>query len=313
VERNATHAVFASYLIRFRLNTKLIDPDFALYFCYSPEYLTAIGAGARGAAIKNVNAETLGAIPVPLPRLPDQRRIVARIREFMERVDEIRSLRAQVRREAAALFLSGLSSVFQDDWPTARIGDVTVDVRNGWSGRESDSASPVRVLRLSAVHGLTIDPTESREVRVRPSDSAAFRVRRGDVFVVRGNGSKHLVGRSAIAANELTGVIFNDLLIRVSPLPSRLTPEFLNYSLHIPRVRRQIEDSAKTAAGIWKINQTALVGVRVPCPSLDTQTQAVGAVRRLNERCRSLLGEVENDTAERLSAAVLRKAFAGEL
>jgi type I restriction enzyme S subunit len=272
-----------------------------------------IGLAHGGVGLRHITKDKLEAIRVGVPALVLQRRIVEAIRELMDRVDEIRSLSAEVRREAGALFLSGLSSVFRDDWRTARIVDVAVDIRNGWSGTEVGSVAPVRVLRLSAVHGLTIDPTESREVRVRPADSAAFRVRRGDVFVVRGNGSKHLVGRSAIAAEDLGGVIFNDLLIRVSPSPARLLPEFLNYSLHTARVRRQIEESAKTAAGIWKINQTALGSVRIPCPSIDTQIQAVEAARRLHERCRSLAGEVDNRAAERLPAAVLRKAFAGEL
>src|SRR5262249_8374051 len=147
------------------------------------------------------------------------------------------------------------------------------------------------------------DPTESREVRVRLTDSAAFRVRRGDVFVVRGNGSKHLVGRSAIAADDLSKVIFNDLLIRVSPSPARLLPDCLLYRCRTARGRRRIEDSAKTAAGIWKINQTALGNVRIPCPSLDIQLQVIEAARRLHEQSQSLASQLDTRAAECLSAA----------
>src|SRR4029078_6189068 len=128
-----------------------------------------------------------------------------------------------------------------------------------------------------------------------------------------GNGSKHLVGRSAIATRELADVIFNDLLIRVRPVPRETLPEFLNYGFHIPRVRQQIESSAKTAAGIWKINQTTLGNVNIPCPSLETQAQVIEVARGIQERCQALVGEIANRAVERVPAAVLRKAFSGEL
>jgi type I restriction enzyme S subunit len=231
----------------------------------------------------------------------------------MDRVEEARRLRAESRKDARHLFAAGLQSAFRADWPAARLSDIASEIRNGWSGKEDKEGVEARVLRLSAVHGLTINAAESRPVQLRSADATAFPVRRDEVFVVRGNGSKHLVGRSAIATQDHPGLIFNDLLMRVVPDRTRLRPDFLNYCLHTPSVRRQIEDAAKTAAGIWKINQTTLGAVRIPCPDLETQAKTVEVARALHENNQALFQRLEEFPTERLSAAILRKAFSGEL
>lgn len=306
-------AVFASYLIRFRPNQSVIDPRFLFYFCHSPYYHRHIEQSARGAAIKNVNAVALGEVSVPVPGIPEQRRIVAKIQEAMARVDEIRAARAEVQQEAGALFASTLAALASEAWPRRPVGDVTTDIRNGWSGKERPDGVPARVLKLSCVHGLTIQPAESRDVRLGPADVGAFGVKKGEVFVVRGNGSRHLVGRSAIAEADLDNTIFNDLLIRCTPTPGLLEPRFLNFCLHLPDVRRQIEETAKTAAGIWKINQGGLASIRVPCPSVREQVRFVALASEARTCCRELVAEISEDTLGALSSAILRKAFAGEL
>lgn len=297
-----------------RPNPSLVCAQWLWYFLRNPEFRQEATHHFRGGVgQQRVPAEFLADHPVPLPPLDEQRRIVGCIRALMDRVEEARRLRAESRKDARHLFAAGLESAFRADWPAARLSDIASEIRNGWSGKEDKEGVEARVLRLSAVHGLTINAAESRPVQLRSADATAFPVRRDEVFVVRGNGSKHLVGRSAIATQDHPGLIFNDLLMRVVPDRTRLRPDFLNYCLHTPSVRRQIEDAAKTAAGIWKINQATLGAVRIPCPDLETQAKTVEVARALHENNQALFQRLEEFPTERLSAAILRKAFSGEL
>ena len=52
-----------------------------------------ISESSRGAAIKNINAKQLSNFELPLPLIDEQRRIVAKIKECMSRIDEIEKLR----------------------------------------------------------------------------------------------------------------------------------------------------------------------------------------------------------------------------
>ena len=83
-------AVFASYLIRIGLNDKLpVSASYIKTYLDSPIYWYSIFQSARGTAMKNVNAQQLGALLIPLPPLEEQRRIVARIEELFGDVDKL--------------------------------------------------------------------------------------------------------------------------------------------------------------------------------------------------------------------------------
>lgn len=259
-----------------------------------------------------INQNKIKEITISYPSLDEQRRIINRIKECLSRVDEIRRLRQEAQKEAQAIFTSALAGFINESWPLKSLGALAIDVRNGWSGKETVGGVKAKALRLSSVHSRTIDPSESKEVRLRNTERQAFHVVKDDVFVVRGNGSKHLVGRSAMAAETYEDLIFNDLLVRVR-FNSRVLPKFAHYLFHSPFLRKQIEETAKTAAGIWKVNQTHLSGLQFPCPDISQQTALIEKMDQTASICNQLTAEMAGIETELLSQSVLRKAFAGEL
>jgi len=249
---------------------------------------------------------------IPKPPLELQRSVLGRIKECLARVDQIRDLRRAAIPEWKGLLLSLIGSLRDPSWPTVAIGDVASDIRNGWSENKPPHGRPARVLRLSCVHSLIIDKEEAKHVSVSPEMIEAFGVHEGDLFLVRGNGSKHLVGRSAIAAADEPDVIFNDLLIRVR-FADRILPAFANLMLHTPSVREQIERMARTAAGIWKINQRMVAGLSIPCPPRAKQEESVRRfeyLRKVTDEVQAILVDADPEV---LTQAVLQKAFSGKL
>ncbi len=65
-------ALFASYLVRARLNAKELDPSFFQYFTATAAGLAQLGGQASPAADGkfNVNTKTIDSVLVPLPK-PD--------------------------------------------------------------------------------------------------------------------------------------------------------------------------------------------------------------------------------------------------
>ena len=85
--KNPAESVFASYLIRFRPLSKVINEKYLSYFLQSPLYWQAISENSLGIAIPNVNASKLRSINIPIAPLSEQERIVARIEELFSRLD----------------------------------------------------------------------------------------------------------------------------------------------------------------------------------------------------------------------------------
>jgi type I restriction enzyme S subunit len=85
-------AVFASYLIRVRLNDS-VDPRYVSHFFQTKNYWSQVALAARGAAQAGVNASTLRAVKVPVVPLLEQRRVA----DVLDRAEELRAKRRAAR------------------------------------------------------------------------------------------------------------------------------------------------------------------------------------------------------------------------
>jgi type I restriction enzyme S subunit len=131
------------------------------------------------------------------------------------------------------------------------------------------------VLRLTALRNGTIDLQQRKEGAWTRADAERFLVRAGDFFVSRGNGSLDLVGRGGLVSVDPDEVAFPDTMIRIRPDIARIESKFLALAWTSPGIRRQIESSARTTAGIYKVNQTDLGDIAVPLPPPDEQRRIV--------------------------------------
>jgi type I restriction enzyme S subunit len=146
-------------------------------------------------------------------------------------------------------------------------------------------------------------------------EAKPFLVAKGDVFVVRGNGSKNLCGMAGLVAEDSDSVIFPDLFIRV-PIPVQvMLPEFFVASWNSATTRDVIEDKAKTTSGIWKINQGHIISTVIQVPPLSEQRRIVADLDDLQKQADTLKA-LQAETAVELAAltpSILDKAFRGEL
>lgn len=107
--------VFASYLIRVRL-TPDCDPDWAALAINGPEgrrYVASVRTQQVGQA--NVNGTKLAAMPIPLPPLEEQRRIVAEVEHQLSLVDALAAGVDSALRRSAALRRAILARAFRGE------------------------------------------------------------------------------------------------------------------------------------------------------------------------------------------------------
>lgn len=291
-----------------RVDEQKVDPSFVFYWLQSnADSLRSLGRGATFTQISKTDITDF-----PIPSLSEQQRVVSFIKECIKRLDEIRLLQDDASKEAGSLFEAFVEAQIEPDWTWQQVSEITTEVRNGWSWKESHTGQLIQVLRLSAVRTLSLDLSEVRTVFLEIKQSEEFSLKKDDVFMVRGNSPNHLVGRSAISTDDYPTVVFNDLLIRLRFTPEML-PEFANFMLHSRKVREQIERTAKTAAGIWKINQTGIRSLKIPCPPISIQKEKLAALQEGLVALRQIVQHFTQTDTKALSVAILRKAFAGEL
>ncbi|MCC5830702.1 MAG: restriction endonuclease subunit S [Phycisphaeraceae bacterium] len=249
--------------------------------------------------------------------LEEQRRIVAKIEHLAARIDEAHGLRVRSLDEVNVMYAAACRQVF-----VANDREVTVEqalgrkaLKNGKSLKEMGHPGGVRCLRLSAMQDGQLDLTDSKPVPMFRTEATEYLVRKGDVYVLRGNGSKDLVGRAALALCEDGRTIFPDLFIRVPLDGSGWLPEFFVACWNSPLMRRHITDAAKTTSGIWKINQGHIASFAMPLPPVEEQRRIVTYLDGLQANV-DRLKALQQKTAAELDAllpSILDKAFKGEL
>lgn len=255
---------------------------------------------------------------MPLPPLVEQRRVVARIEELAAQIREARTLRYQAAEETEALISSAQSTLSQPNTADQiSVRDLVGDhgLRNGKSVKSTAVESDIRCLTLSAMRNGRIDTRDSKPVPMSSEEARPFLVRKSGVYVIRGNGSKHLCGRAGLIAEKCPGVVFPDLFIQIALPKDRVLPEFFVAAWNSSATRAVIEEKAKTTSGIWKINQGHILTTRIPVPPLSEQRRIVSELEALQVDV-DALKRLQAETAAELDAlmpSILSKAFNGEL
>ncbi|MFI6847080.1 restriction endonuclease subunit S [Kitasatospora sp. NPDC050467] len=192
-----------------------------------------------------------------------------------------------------------------------RLADVLSEpLINGRSVRTMDNGFPV--LRLTALKTGGVDLAEHKNGAWTEHEANPFLVTEGDFLLSRGNGSLKLVGRGAMVRRVEFPVAFPDTMIRVRTRSDVIRSDYLALAWESDLVRTQIEKSARTTAGIYKINQKILEGVALPLPPLAEQQRIIealeshlssldaanGSLDRSLDRANSLQRRLANDAID---------------
>ncbi len=204
-----------------------------------------------------------------------------------------------------------------DGWAWFRVSHLLAEeLCNGKSVKDRSGGFPV--LRLNALANGKIDLSVTKPGDWNEDEARQYLVQEGDFLVSRGNGSKHLVGRGGFASYKSTShdyVAFPDTMIRIRLLPENICQHYFGFCWDSLVLRNQIEKSARTTAGIYKINQELIEGFFLPLPCRVEQEIIENM---LNEKL-SNLDQLEITIAnslqqsEALRQSILKKAFSGQL
>jgi type I restriction enzyme S subunit len=296
-----------------------IDAVF-LYFALESSVadLQRLGSGATFAEVSKSQCENY---EIPLPPLPEQRRIAAVLREQMAAVERARAA-ARARLEAVkALPAAFLRQVFPQPaqplppgWRWARLGEVVLEAQPGFACGKRDPQGVVQ-LRMNNVGtwgNLIWD--EVLRVPADPPTVERFVLMPGDV-VFNNTNSTELVGKSALFTGYSEPVVYSNHFTRLRTQPEALFPQFLAAWLSHQWQRGVFAAICNRWIGQSAIKTDKLFRLEIPLPPLSEQRRIAAILTDQTaavERARAA-AEVELEAIEALPAALLRREFNGEL
>lgn len=257
---------------------------------------------------------------IPLPPIPEQKRIAAILTEQMAAVDRARAAAEAQLRAAQELPAAYLRDVFESDeakgWPVVPLGR-TADIVSGVTlGRSANSAGtrPVPYLRVANVKDGYLDLTEVHTFEATEAEVAKCQLRHGDILLTEG-GDRDKLGRGTLWEGQLPECIHQNHIFRARFDQHRFCPLFVSLQLGSAYGRAYFLAHGKQTTGIATINQKVLKAFPLMAPPLGVQDRIAAD---LNGKL--LVAEQSISTTQaqlaainELPAALLRKAFRGEL
>jgi type I restriction enzyme S subunit len=319
--------MYQKALHRVRPYPGTADPRFLQYCLWHYARNGVVLPRPSETTIQHLPLEEMLALPIPLPPLPEQRRIVEALDTHFTRLDAavatLERVRAKLKRYRTAVLhavvegrLDGSQtrrSDLIDGWTWTTVGAVADEVRFGSSAKTSVVPEGVPVLRMGNIQAGDVDPTNLKYLPARHREFPDLLLRPGDLLFNRTN-SAELVGKCAVFHGAPSPCSFASYLIRVRLKPS-CNPEFLAYWLNSIYGRKWVKAVVVQQVGQANVNGTKLRAFRFAMPDLPTQEAIVAEVRRRFSLCDAAAKSVDADLLRcaRLRQALLRIAFAGRL
>lgn len=264
-----------------------------------------------GTRMPRANVAELFTLPVALPPLADQRRIVGAVTSQLEIVTRARSAVLQQIDAAALLAVVYLRDVFDSLAESASLMEIgSVATLKPSRSILNEGESEVLAVTTACLTEFGFDPRGVKVARMRPSDVTDCIVAQGEVLVARSN-TPDLVGRAAMYEGEPANVVASDLTIRLEVGPSVL-PRFLAaYLAHLYSTGYWRDRAGGASGSMKKITRAQIHAQIMPLPSIDDQRSIVGALQQrmaTSIRLRGVLSD-QLQTIEVLAEALHRVAL----
>lgn len=154
----------------------------------------------------------------------------------------------------------------------------------------------IPVLRMSNVINGILDFSELKylpaECAFTDREPDKWLLKDGDFLITRTNGSKDLVGKSAVFHEKGT-YTYASYLIRYRFDTSLVLPEYINILFMTPLVREQIAVMRRQGGGQYNLNSDEIGAIRIPVPSIPEQEDIISYYTMTKEGSNRLYEKAE--------------------
>lgn len=263
-------------------------------------------------------------IPIPLPPLNEQQRIVNIIESLFAKLDRAKELientLAQFEQNKMAIlhkaFTGELTAKWRKEnnidlssWKEKTIDELCTSLKYGTSKKSNPEGSVV-VLRMGNLQNGEIDWSNLMYTDDK-DDIEKYLLKKGDVLFNRTN-SPELVGKTSIYRGEYPA-IYAGYLIKLD-YGKDIIGEYLNYMMNSTKAKHYCYTVKTDGVSQSNINAKKIGAFEILVPTIEEQQEIVNILDNLLVKYNKIKNlEQQLEKIELLKKAILAKAFRGEL
>ena len=277
--------------LRALVPAQTLSADYLFYFLQTSS--RALCRLATGTTVKGLRVNTLRSLFLPLPPLPEQRKIAAilsslddAIEKTQAVIDQVQVVKRGLMQELLTRGLPGRHTRFKqteigeipEEWQLKRLAEVA-RVQTGLAKNKAN-AGPLSVpyLRVAKVQDGFLNLREMKSVEVNADALSRYALKIGDVLFTEG-GDADKLGRGAVWNGEIEPCLHQNHIF-VARLFGDIRPMFLSLYGGSSRGKSYFLNCSKQTTNLASMNSTQLKRLPVPIPRLDEQEQISEAPRR---------------------------------
>ena len=297
-----------------RVNS-LINADYFYYFFSSDFNQTKMRSLAnKTTGIANLPLKSVSELPIPLPPLEEQKRIVAKIDTLFAKIDKAISLTEESLKQAKNLLPSVLKEVFEkgkvDGWEEKKLGEVCDIIGGGtpktkiseyWDG-EIVWLSPVDLPPIGEISIVSDSRKKITDIGLKKS-SAKLLPKGSVVYSTRASIGKIAIAEIPLSTNQgFTNFICGE----------GLNNRYLCFCLK--HFNKTIENLSNSTT-FKEVSKSKVKEFEIPVPSIDSQMKVVKIADDVLLKSKQTQSKLEEQLAylKQLKYSILSKAFKGEL
>jgi type I restriction enzyme, S subunit len=297
--------------------SKLIDKEFLFNFLLKHENEIV---GNSGAVFNSINKTQIGAIPISLPPLLEQKRIIAILDKAFAAIANAKSNSEQNLKNAKELFESYLQGVFEKkgkDWEEKPLSELC-SIKHGFAFKSQYFSNKGKYVLLTPGNFYEEGGYRNREEKQKyyiGEIPEGYILKKGDLLVAMTEQAAGLLG-SPILVPDSNTFLHNQRLGLV--LPKEDAPWMNEFFFHVFNTRkvREILHSTGTGIKVRHTSPTKIGDVIVRFPSsIKVQQTIVQKLDILISKTKKLeaIYQQKIEDFEELKKSLLQKAFNGEL
>ncbi|NVK45935.1 MAG: restriction endonuclease subunit S [Rhodobacteraceae bacterium] len=308
-------------------SSAVIEPAYLFNFIRSPRVQDRIEDMHTG----STNQVELSKIEVlkteiPLPPLPEQRRIVRKLDTLSARTTTARTHLTAIAKLVQRMRGAVLSKALNGTLFTGQIGigeptelgQFITDIEQGWSPKceNEPERNPDEwaVLTTTAIQAIDFDSKENKKLPSHLEPRPHLEVQVGDVLMTRA-GPRVRCAVCSFVSETSPRRIFSDKVYRIR-LDSSVDPEFFVMMMNTPELVKALDviKSGGSESGL-NLTQGRLKSLSINLWDVATQRDVVAEIKTQFAKIDHLAAEAAKalKLTDRLDQRILAKAFAGEL
>lgn len=301
----------------YELDLTKISPAFFFYFSHSAKFLEFCIASSQGATNRRYLQEDLFLNKeILLPTLPEQERIVKKIKEIEERVNKLKDINDRRLLEVQAIVDSLINSKISG------ISKRELDEKNDFvfstrgKGPEYSQNSDTICLNQKCNRWNKIDLSHAKTVSKKWFEGIPKEMFTREEDVIINSTGDGTVGRASLVTKEHEGLIYDSHILLIRLNKNKIDPRFFVKIFNSRFGQQQVEDniSAKTTKQT-ELGMNNLMKTKIPDISIDEQKSIFDFFNKLEQKvndAKKIMSKAESYN-HALMPSILSKAFSGEL